>query len=209
MRTYIVRLTIGCALLTAASVPAPAQRPSSGSHFNAAPYAGYMVFGNYLSGPLGSSLSNAGGPVYGIQLSLDLAPNISIIGNAAQTASNLQVGVPFLGGLTIAKTSIMLYDAGLELRMPAGGATTFTPFVDAGAGQMRYSITEFGLTTQTSNFAWNGAAGVDVALSRSLNARLMAKDYVGRFNFKDVVGIGGEGRMAQNWSFSAGLRFAF
>src|SRR5215207_8846716 len=38
--------------------------------FEVTPYAGYMVFGDFASGPLGTSLANAPAPVFGAQLGM-------------------------------------------------------------------------------------------------------------------------------------------
>src|SRR5450432_1897665 len=51
----------------------------TGTMFEATPYAGYMIFGDYLSGPLGTSITNAPAPIVGLQLGMRIAPNVSII----------------------------------------------------------------------------------------------------------------------------------
>ena len=79
------------ASLTAA-LPAVAQAPGSGTVLHVSPYVGYMVFGDYLSGPLGTTLSNAPGMMYGTQVNLSLAPQLSLVGNLGYTASDIKVG---------------------------------------------------------------------------------------------------------------------
>ena len=39
--------------------------------------------------------------------------------------------------------------------------------------------------------------------------RVLAKDYIGKFNFKDATGLGINGETAHNLAFTAGLRFDF
>src|SRR5207302_5465383 len=70
MRTIHQTLMIAAAALGSLSILSPvvAQAPGSGTVLHVSPYAGYMVFGNYLSGPLGTSVSNAPAPIYGSQV---------------------------------------------------------------------------------------------------------------------------------------------
>jgi hypothetical protein len=51
--------------------------------------------------------------------------------------------------------------------------------------------------------------GADVSLGRGLAMRLLAKDYIGKFNFQDATGLGINGDVAHNFALSAGLRFDF
>src|ERR1051326_1129511 len=76
-----------------------AQAPGSGTLLHITPYAGYMVFGDYLKGPLGTSLTNAPGLMYGTQVNLSIAPNLSLVGNVGYTATDIQIGLPFFGGI--------------------------------------------------------------------------------------------------------------
>ena len=112
-----------------------AQAPGSGTVLHVSPYAGYMVFGNYLNGPLGTTLSNAPGMLYGTQVGLSLAPNLSLVGNIGYTASDIEVGIPFLGGISVGQQ----LDADLRRRTRvrprldrSRSVAAFTPFVQAG-----------------------------------------------------------------------------
>ena len=98
---------------TFAAAPLLAQAPESGTVFHVSPYVGYMVFGDYIKGPLGTSVSNAPSALYGTQVGLSLAPNLSLIGNVAYTTSDIKVGIPILGGVGVGNSSTLLYDAGL------------------------------------------------------------------------------------------------
>ena len=171
-----------------------------------------MVFGKYLSGPLGTSLSNAPGPIYGTQVNLSLAPQLSLVGNIGYTASDIKVGIPIFGGVSVGHSSMLIYDAGLEYNFGLGserGGLPVDPFVQAGVGAIRYDINESVINTQATNFAANVGVGADYALARGIALRFLAKDYIGKFNFKDATGLGITGNTAHNLAFSAGLRFDF
>jgi len=208
-RFLIAGATIATSL--AAALPAAAQAPASGTVLHVSPYVGYMVFGDYLKGPLGTTLSNAPGVLYGTQVGLSLSPNLSLIGNVGYSSSDIKVGIPFLGGISVGNSSMLIYDAGLEYNFGSSkaGAMPFNPFVQAGAGAMRYNINESVLNTQATNFAGNVGVGADLALGRGLALRVLAKDYIGKFNFQDATGLGITGETAHNLAFSAGLRLDF
>ena len=211
-RLSIVAGSIATAFaLAPAAAPLAAQAPGSGTVLHVTPYAGYMVFGNYLKGPLGTSLSNAPGPVYGGQVGLSLAPNVSLVGNLGYSASDIKVGIPILGGVSVGHSSMLLYDAGLEydLGTAKGGAAAVSPFVQAGAGAMRYNIDESILTTHATNVAGNVGVGADFTIGKGMALRVLAKDYIGKFNFQDATGLGISGQTAHNLAFTAGLRFDF
>ena len=183
----------------------------TGLLFDVTPYAGYLVFGNYLSGPLGTSLHNAPAPMLGAQLGMKIAPNLSMIGNIARANSDIQIGVPFLGGVSVAHSTVLVYDAGLQFDIPMSSAygTTFSPFVQAGVGAFHYDINASILNTTTTNLAGNIGVGADIAMGRSVGLRLMAKDYVGQFNFQDATSFDVSGGTTQNFAFSAGMRLSF
>ena len=206
----IRRLLILIASVTSAS-PATGQAPGSGTVLHVSPYLGYMVFGNYLRGPLGTNLSNAPGVLYGTQAGLSLTPNVSLIGNLGYASSAMKVGIPLLGGVSVGHSSMLIYDAGLEYDVgtSTAGTTPISPFVQAGIGAMRYDISESILTTRATNLAGNVGVGADVAIGRGVALRVLARDYIGRFNFQDAIGLGISGATANNVALSAGMRFDF
>lgn len=199
-------------LAVAASVTAIAQAPNSGKVLHISPYAGVMVSGSYLDGPLGTSVGNAPGMLYGAQVGLSLAPHLSLIANVGHTSSDIKVGVPIIGGFNVGSSSMLIYDAGLEYNLGKAKyeSMPIEPFVQAGIGAIRYDIKALSvLTTQATNFAGNIGAGADVAMGSGLTLRLLARDYIGKFNFEDATGFGISGNTSHNWAFSAGLRFDF
>jgi hypothetical protein len=207
------RSLIGAAMLVgASSLSAIAQAPNSGKVLHVAPYAGVMVFGSYLDGPLGTSVGNAPGMLYGTQVGLSLAPQLSIVANLGYTASDIKVGVPILGGLSVGRSSMLVYDADLEYNLGKAKYETMPvePFVQAGIGAIKYDIKAVSfLTTQATNFAANIGAGADVAIGSGMVLRILARDYIGKFNFQDATGLGISGNTAHNWALSGGLRFDF
>jgi len=184
---------------------------SSGKAFDFTPYVGYMVFGSLMDGPLGTSIGNAPAPVFGAQLGMRLAPNISLVGNVAAASSDIKAGIPIIGGLSVAHSNLLLYDGGLQLDVPVMmiAGTSMSPFVQAGAGAMRYEISQSFLSTNATNFAGNVGIGADVAIGNNIGVRLMAKDYIGKFDFKDATFIDYEGKTTNSFAFSAGLRMSF
>src|SRR5262245_50199199 len=104
MRTSLVILALAGTVGLASSASAQSSAPpvANGTAFELTPYAGYMIFGDYLKGPLGTSISNAPGALYGVQLGMKIYPNVSLIGNLGYTSSDITAGIPFLGGYSIA-----------------------------------------------------------------------------------------------------------
>jgi hypothetical protein len=207
----IIRTTLA-ALLAAPLASVVAQAPNSGTILHLSPYAGVMVFGNYLNGPLNTTLTNRPGMLYGTQVGLSLAPELSLVGNIGYTSSSIDVGLPIIGGVSVGHSSTLIYDADLEYEIGAmrSGTTVLTPFIQAGAGAMRYDIEAVEvLNTTATNFAANVGLGADVAMGKGMAVRLLAKDYIGKFNFKDAVGVDVNGSTAHNFGFTAGLRFDF
>ena len=201
-----------------ATVPALAAAQSRGASplaastvFQATPYVGYMFFGDYLSGPLGTSVTNAPAPVFGAQLGMKLAPNLSLIGNVATASSDIQAGVPILGGVSLAQSRVQMFDAGLELALPltSMSGTAMTPFIQAGAGAMRYDITQSFITTSSTNFAANVGLGADVSVGRGVGVRVMAKDYIGQFDLQQATYLDVGTNTTQSFAFSAGVRLSF
>ncbi len=193
---------LAAGLLLAAPLEAQSGRPGS---FSITPYAGYMKFGNLVDGPLGTSIRGAAGPVYGAEATLGITPGLALVGNVAYASSDLEVGVPVIGGLSFGKSSALLYDAALRLGVPLGTGG-IRPFVQAGAGAMRQEIEVAPIATKATNFAYNVGAGVEVPLGPRLGLQLMAKDYIGKFDAKEATAIDVNTETTHNGTLSAGVR---
>jgi hypothetical protein len=189
-------------LLFAAPLQAQSGRPGS---LSITPYAGYMKFGNLVDGPFGTSVRGAAGPVYGAEATLGITRGLALVGNVAYASSDLEVGVPVIGGLSFGKSSALLYDAALRLGMPLG-TSGIRPFVQAGAGAMRQEIEVAPVATKATNFAYNVGAGVEVPLGPRLGLQLMAKDYIGKFDAREATAIDVRAETTHNWTLSAGVR---
>jgi hypothetical protein len=211
MRNTRRSLLVAAAFSAASAASAFAQSSPTPTVFQITPYVGYMVFGDYLKGPIGTSLTNAPGVIYGAQAGIAIAPNLSLIGNLGYTNSDLKVGIPILGGVSVGHSSMLIYDAGLEYSFgtPKAGATPIAPFVQGGVGAISYNIDESVIQTNATNFAGNIGVGADFAVSNGMSLRVLAKDYIGQFNFHDATGLGISGETAHNFAFSAGLRLNF
>jgi hypothetical protein len=189
------------------AAPLQAQSARSGG-FGITPYAGYMKFGNIVEGPLGTSVRGAAGPVLGAEATVELTRGLALVGNVAYASSDLEVGVPVVGGLSVGRSSALLYDGALRLSVPLGdrGGPAITPFVQAGAGAMRQELEVAPVATRSTNFAYNLGAGVDVPLGPRLGLQLMAKDYIGKFDVGEATAVDVDAETAHNWTVSAGVR---
>jgi len=200
MEAIMIRLL--CAGVVAGLLLVAPLEAQSGS-FGITPYAGYMKFGSLVDGPLGTSARGAAGPVYGAEATLGIAPGLALVGNVGYANTDLEVGVPVVGGLSLGKSSALLYDAGLRLSLPV---LPFRPFVQAGAGAMRREIEVAGVGTHGTNFAYNVGAGVEVPIAPRLGLQLIAKDYIGKFDAREATSVNLNTETAHNWTVSAGVR---
>jgi opacity protein-like surface antigen len=187
----------------------PVQEPVPGPSIS--PYAGYMMFGDIVDGPLGTTLSSSSGSVFGVQGNLPLGSVLSVVGNVAYSEPQLKFGVPILGGVNFGKSQVWIYDAGLQLSAPTGFGSqrSITPFVQVGAGGMRYDVTVAGVSRKASNLAFNAGLGADIPLAQNLGLRLFAKDYVGKFDINEAAGINYDAKTSHNIALSAGLKLQF
>jgi opacity protein-like surface antigen len=162
-----------------------------------------MKFGNVVNGPLGTSVRGAAGPVYGAEATLGIVPGLAVVGNLAYASTDLEGGLPVVGGLALGKSSALMYDAALRLSVPL---LPFRPFVQAGAGAMRQEIEVAGVGTHGTNFAYNLGAGVEVPIVPRLGLQLMAKDYIGKFDAREATSVNVNTETSHNWTVSAGVR---
>jgi hypothetical protein len=185
------------------------------------PYVGYISFGDFAKGPLGSSVSNAGAALFGATVGIDMSPRFALIGNIGYSDTKLRGNLPLVGGYSFGDSKVLLFDAALHVRLTDPAATPAMstvptrpiPFVELGLGGMRFDQTVGPLNAVSTNLAANVGAGADIPFSPRFALRLMAKDYIGKFNFSDAFGeaIGGriDSRVANNFAFTAGLKLSF
>jgi opacity protein-like surface antigen len=189
----------------ALTTPLAAQGPS-GASFGLTPYAGYIKFVSLVSGPFGTNLRNGGSAVYGAEAQLGLGRAIALVGNVAYSQPNLEIGAPLIGGLSVGRSSVLLYDAALRLRVPVTAGLPISPFVQGGAGAVRQSFDVGPASTHETNFAYNVGAGADIAFAPRLGLQLMVKDYIGKFDAREATSINVDTKTSHNWAVSAGLR---
>ena len=131
----------------------------------------------------------------------------TLVGNVAYAKSDLEIGAPVIGGLSVGESSALMYDAGLRLHLPLGGLIGgLSPFVQAGAGAMRQEVRVAPAATRSTDFAYNVGGGVDLGLAPGVGLQLMVKDYIGKFNAREATSLDLDGRTAHNWTVSAGVR---
>ena len=150
--------------------------------------------------------------MYGTQVDLSLAPKLSLVGNIGYTTSDIKVGIPILGGVSVGHSSMLIYDAGLEYNFGCDdGARDADRAIHSG-GRRRDSLRHRRVGDQHTGDEFRRQR----RRRRRLHARAAAsrcgssaKDYIGKFNFQDATGLGISGNTAHNFALSAGLRFDF
>lgn len=173
------------------------------------PYVGYMVFGKFLDGPLGTNIGMNNGLLYGTQLGVSLTPNVALVGNIAYASSDLKIGVPIIGGINVGTSSALLYDGGVQLSMSPSPTSPIRPFVQAGAGAIRYNVSNRLLDASSTNVAYNVGGGLTYRISPTIGVRGMVIDYIGKFDFKDATSFDFQGKTAHNVALSLGLAVGF
>lgn len=210
--------TVGLAsliALVAAARPAAAQyrvhygwnRPAAPTEPMITPYGGYMSLGHYVNGPLGNSVSGADASLVGVQVTLPLTQNVALVGNVGHANSSLVFNVPAGGGPTIGNSGVWLYDGDLQLSSPFRGAGGHwvNPFIQVGAGAIRYATQNTLGSTSATNFAFNAGLGLDYYLARNIGLRILAKDYVGHWTFVPAAPFESGDRFTDNLSITGGL----
>lgn len=213
-KKIVIPAAIFASAFALAALPAAAQRAhrsAAATSLSVSPYAGYMAFGTLVDGPLNTSLKSASAPVYGAQINLPLGNTLSIVGNVAYSEPDLSFGIPILGSVSFGKSNVWLYDAGLQLSAPGYGKGDrgIFPFVQVGAGAMRYDVQFAGLSRTATNAAYNAGIGADIPLAPNIGVRLVAKDYIGKFDFNEATSVNVDTKASHNVALSAGLKLGF
>ena len=209
MRWSFVSATALLALSAASAVAQSTQLATSSGAF-IAPFAGYLNHGAWFDGPLSTTIRAAGAPVAGAQVGVPLMKGVSLTGSVAYSSGDLEIGVPFIGGIDVGTNRTWMYDVALEV----GGLSRtqksgIAPFVQGGIGGMTNNVTNQLLDVHSTNLAYIAGAGVDMRVTRSVALRLQARDYIGRFDSQEAVGFKVNGNLAHNWALGAGVKLAF
>ena len=198
---------IALALVFSAATAEAQSRPAA----RLTPYVGFLSSGSIANGPFGFQVGSAGAPVYGLQLGINLTPNVAVVGNIGYSDTELEVGLPIVGGYSFGDSKVLMYDGGVQLRFPAvtRTGTGMVPFVECGVGAIRHDMSIGPVTTHSTNVAFTAGGGVDLQLTNALGVRLMAKDHMSKFDYGEAIGIANEGRRAHNWVLGIGLNLGW
>ena len=203
-------------LALAASLAPPARMDAQtpGLAGDVTPYVGYLLTGNFIEGPIGASLSSAGGALYGVQVSLPVGSGISLYGNIASSKADLRIGVPLVGDMNAGRVETLLYDGGIRLTMPAavGSTKTVTPFFQAGIGAIKHDILAADyIELSATNFAFNAGVGAYIAVVDGLGIRALVSDYMGKFDEEEATGfdLGLSTKTRHNFGFAGGISIEF
>ncbi|HUF28393.1 MAG TPA: hypothetical protein VMM18_15550 [Gemmatimonadaceae bacterium] len=204
------------ALLGAAALAGRAEAQRTALAGDITPYAGFLLTGDFMTGPLETRLSSANGPMYGVQASFPVGNGLSLYGHVGSSQAALEVGIPFLGGLKIGDVSTLVYDGGIRLTLPntIGARQMVTPFAQVGVGGMRHDITvsvaEYDvLQTKATNFAVNAGIGAHIAVLPGFGVRVLASDYMGKFDVREATSFGLDTKTAHNFGLVAGISIEF
>jgi hypothetical protein len=215
MRTSLLAAAAAAATVILAAVPAEAQRAPAAAvaptPFQVTPYMGTMLGTRLADGPLGTSLSTAPAAIYGAQLGVELAPSLAVVGNFGYSTSTLRAGAPLLGGVNFGSTRAMFYDATLQLEIPRPLASglVFTPLLAAGAGGLHMEAESRGLSASATSPVWVLAAGADLTVGRGMGIRFMARDHVGKLDFREAIGFDVNDSPLHHVALTVGLRLSF
>ena len=150
MKRFVLRTSVVGLAASLGALPLAAQQAKP-TVFDVSPYAGYMMFGKMIEGPIGTSVSSGSGPVYGAQMSLTMAKNVALYGNVGYSSTDLKIGLPIIGGLDVGSSKALLYDGGVELKIPMQAASMVTPFVQGGIGAIKYEVSSGFLDANATN----------------------------------------------------------
>ena len=190
---------LGTAQLTRAT-------PTKPHRIEITPYAGVMLPSNLVSGPLGTHVGMAVGPLYGAQLGVSLVDGIALVGNVGIATADLEAGLPILGGVSFGKTEALLYDGGVQLSLPTSSAVR--PFVHLGVGGISREISVSSVSVSSTAAALNAGLGVDLSLGDGVAVRLLARDHFGKFDYGEAVLFDYNGGTMHNIALSGGLRLS-
>lgn len=190
------------------AVPGMASAQTTRPLIDIVPQAGYLKQGDLMRGPLGTSIGSDNGVFYGVQLGVNVTPTIALTGSVGYAEGDLTAGLPVLGAASFGRTETLLYDAGLQLRLPLGHPR-ITPFVQAGAGAARYRLESGLINTDATNPAFHIGGGLDLDVSPTMGLRLQVRDYIGRFDVREAVLVDVGGTTSHSLAITLGFRVGF
>lgn len=180
-------------------------------------FAAYMSHGTYFDGPGGARFTNRDGVAAGFACDWSLLPALSVVLQGSVARSDWAFRqAPIVGDVDVGGARLWFADASFRLfpldawrpaNTPTGPARgrAIRPFVQAGAGLVRYSVRNAILDEAASNVALTIGAGITVPLG-PLRAELSVKDWIVSFSSVDEAGvIGAAGRRAHTLALLAGL----
>lgn len=173
------------------------------------PYTGYLVTGHWFDGPVGTNITTSNSPMVGAQANVPLSRGVALVGNVAFASGDLRIGLPLIGGVNVGSAKTWLYDAAIELGGLAGRTAGIAPFVSGGVGGMTNDVRVAVFNAHATNLAYTGALGLDIGLTQGFGLRVQAKDWIGRFNSQQAVGMNAESNLAHNWALTAGAKISF
>jgi hypothetical protein len=199
--------TILLLILALPGYPLAAQQSSSVQALRIGPTAGYLTFGTYFTGPGGLRFSNDNAAAFGGELEFPVWRDLSVVGNVLHATSDWSFQeVPLIGSLTIGGASLWFFDAGLRLHFPLESGRTVLPFVEAGAGAIRYAVNNPVLEGNATNLAFVGGLGVATRIGERIGVEARVKDYFASFKSVDeAASLGVEGRRAHTVGFLLGI----
>ena len=82
-------------------------------------------------------------------------------------------------------------------------------FLVVGGGAMHYDVQVAGTSRTATNAAFNAGVGADIPLAQNIGLRLVAKDYIGKFDFNQATSLDVNAKTSNNLAVVAGLKLAF
>jgi hypothetical protein len=212
------KLFVSAALVAAFAAPLAAQRSvvtGQPSVFSLTPYVGYIAYGDHFESTGGAEFTNDNGAIYGVQLGIDMTPNLALIGNLGYSRTNWEFEFPGGGEQPSGDVGVWLYDGNLQLKFPfAAGAGTFSPFAQAGVGAIRFTADRDDFNADgTTNVAFNAGLGADFNVG-ALGLRFMVKDYISSFEWDEFETANDPNDLqnaetSHNFAFTLGLKLGF
>lgn len=204
----ITRCSAYLALIGAVMVPATLQAQSTEPRVQLVPQVGYAVHGDLWQGPVGTRIGGRNSALYGLQAGLHLTRGLAITGNVALSDSELEAGIPVIGGAAFGSLRNLYYDAGIELSLPLGSGVS--PFLQAGAGGVRHDIDTGIVDLTATSPAFHVGGGLDLPVGNALAIRLQVRDYISKFDAREAIYLDvTEGATGHTLAFTAGLRLRF